>query len=79
MVGPQPITIGQELLVRIVRPGDRPRQGIGFLADGSFVVVERGIFALGREINVKVTGLLTTQRGRMVSGEPSDAQVSPRK
>jgi uncharacterized protein YacL len=65
-----PILPGQELRLRIVRPGDQPGQGIGFLTDDTMVVFERGLRALGKQIAVTVASVLETSAGRMVFARP---------
>src|SRR5262249_34069312 len=68
---PVPIVPGQTLTVRVVRPGDRPRQAIGFLSDGTWVVVEEGVFCLDHEGTIEVNRVLETGPGRMVFGSPA--------
>lgn len=59
---------GEVLLVRVVKPGDQPGQGVGYLEDGTMVVVEQGRGAIGQETPVVVTSALQTPAGRMVFG-----------
>jgi len=68
---PVPIVPGQTLTVRVVRPGDRPRQAIGFLSDGTWVVVEEVLFCLDHEVTIEVISVLETAAGRMVFGRPA--------
>ncbi len=59
---------GETLLVRIVKQGDQIGQGIGYLDDGTMVVVEQGRSAIGQEVNITVTSVLQTPAGRMIFG-----------
>jgi uncharacterized protein YacL len=52
--------------VRIVKPGEGPEQGIGYLDDGTMVVVEGGRDRIGQTFPVIVTSTLQTQAGRML-------------
>ena len=57
---------GEELSLKIIRPGDEPGQGVGYLNDGTMVVVEQGRAHVGRTANIIVTNSLQTSAGRMV-------------
>ncbi len=59
---------GETMIVRVVKPGDQIGQGVGYLEDGTMVVVEQGRSAIGQEINITVTSVLQTPAGRMVFG-----------
>lgn len=59
---------GEVLIVRVVKAGDQPGQGVGYLEDGTMVVVEQGRAAIGQETPVIVTSALQTPAGRMVFG-----------
>ena len=59
---------GASLPVQIVREGEEPGQGIGYLSDGTMVVAEGGKRHVGGEVNLVVTSVLQTQNGRMVFG-----------
>jgi uncharacterized protein YacL len=60
---------GEHLLVRIVKQGDQMGQGVGYLDDGTMVVVEQGKAAIGQEVPITVTSVLQTPAGRMVFGK----------
>ena len=60
---------GEIMLVRIVKPGDQIGQGVGYLDDGTMVVIEQGRHYLGSEINITVTSVLQTPAGRMIFGK----------
>jgi uncharacterized protein YacL len=61
---------GETLRVKIIRPGDEEGQGVGFLADGTMVVVEGARNRIGREIPIEVTSAIQTSAGRMIFGKP---------
>ncbi len=60
---------GEELTVTIVKEGKEPSQGIGYLDDGTMVVVENGADAVGRLQPVTVTSVLQTSAGKMIFAE----------
>jgi uncharacterized protein YacL len=59
---------GERVEVRLVKPGEEPGQGVGYLDDGTMVVVESGREHLGESVAVAVTSVLQTSAGRMVFG-----------
>ncbi len=59
---------GDELKLKIVKQGKEDNQGVGYLEDGTMVVVEGGREAIGQRLPVVVTGALQTPTGRMVFG-----------
>jgi uncharacterized protein YacL len=59
---------GEVLSVRLVKPGDQIGQGVGYLDDGTMVVVEQGRSYIGQEVNLAVTSVLQTPAGRMIFG-----------
>ena len=59
---------GENLTVRLVKPGDQVGQGIGYLDDGTMVVVEQGRPFIGQEVSISVTSVLQTPAGRMIFG-----------
>ena len=59
---------GEVMLVRLVKLGDQIGQGIGYLEDGTMVVVEQGRSAIGQEVSITVTSVLQTPAGRMIFG-----------
>ncbi len=68
-----PVAAGDEVPVLLLKAGKEAGQAVGYLDDGSMVVVERGRDRLGSEVPVKVTSVLTTANGRLVFGKPLDA------
>ena len=63
---------GEELMIRIVQEGKEPGQGIGFLDDGTMVVVEGGRRHLNTELSIAVTRVLQTAAGRMIFAQPKE-------
>lgn len=61
---------GEVLCVRIIQDGKEPGQGVGYMDDGTMVVVENGREHLDKEINVLVTKVLQTAAGRMIFARP---------
>lgn len=59
---------GEQISVRIVKPGEEPGQGIGYLEDGTMVVVESARERLGQTVSLSVTSMLQTSAGRMIFG-----------
>jgi len=57
---------GDALAVRLVKQGEEPDQGVGYLDDGTMVVVENGRGQIGRTVQVSVTSTLQTSAGRLV-------------
>ncbi len=57
---------GEEMTVHIVREGKEPGQGVGYLEDGTMVVVENGRRRVGETLEVAVTTVLQTSAGRMI-------------
>jgi uncharacterized protein YacL len=57
---------GEPLVVKIVQEGKEVGQGVGYLDDGTMVVVENGKSFIGRELEVIVTKVLQTAAGRML-------------
>lgn len=57
---------GEELHVTIVRDGKEAHQGVGYLEDGTMIVVENGRRLIGEDTDVQVTSVLQTVAGRMI-------------
>ncbi len=67
----RPIYIpGDTIDLKILKQGKEPEQGVGYLADGTMVVVEEGYEHLGDELPVVVTSALQTSAGRMIFAKP---------
>lgn len=59
---------GEVLQVKITKQGDQIGQGVGYLDDGTMVVVEQGRQAIGQDVGIIVTSVLQTPAGRMIFG-----------
>jgi uncharacterized protein YacL len=59
---------GETMTVRIVKIGDQPGQGVGYLDDGTMVVVEQGRQLVGQEALITVSNVLQNPAGRMIFG-----------
>jgi len=59
---------GETIDVRIVKTGEEPGQGVGYLEDGTMVVIEGGRDHIGEQVSAVVTSVLQTSAGRMVFG-----------
>jgi len=59
---------GEEMYVGIIREGKEAGQGVGYLDDGTMVVVDGGKVHVGEEVEVLVTSVLQTPAGRMIFG-----------
>lgn len=68
---------GEALVVRLVKPGDQIGQAVGYLDDGTMVVVEQGRPHIGQEIAITVTSVLQTPAGRMVFGRVDATRKTP--
>jgi uncharacterized protein YacL len=64
---------GDALSVRLVKPGEEADQGVGYLDDGTMVVVEDGRDRIGQTVHVNVTSTLQTSAGRLVFAKPATA------
>ena len=63
---------GEEMHVKIIREGKEPGQGVGYLDDGTMVVVEHGRKKVGSEVTVVATSVLQTPAGKMIFTEFRD-------
>lgn len=59
---------GEQLQVKILKPGEEQGQGVGYLEDGTMVVVEGGRTHMGETVDIAVTSVLQTSAGRMIFG-----------
>ena len=67
----RPIVLpGEEMPVRIIQEGKEFGQGLGFLDDGTMIVVENGLRYINSSITVVVTRVLQTTAGRMIFAHP---------
>ena len=59
---------GESLNVRVVKAGEEAGQGVGYLDDGTMIVIEGGREHINEEVNIAVTSVLQTSAGRMIFG-----------
>lgn len=57
---------GEEMRVQVLREGKEPGQGVGYLDDGTMIIVDNGKRHIGETIDVVVTTVLQTSAGRMI-------------
>ena len=70
---------GERMTVHILKPGEGPGQGVGYLDDGTMVVVEQGRNYLNEDVEFTVTNSRQTVQGRMIFGRlNADARVGAR-
>jgi uncharacterized protein YacL len=60
---------GESMQIRIIKPGEEADQGIGYLPDGTMVVVEGARDRIGRDVLLSVTSSLQTSAGKMIFGK----------
>ncbi len=60
---------GEAMTVKVLRLGEDPNQGVGYLEDGTMVVIEGANDKIGRTITFAVTSALQTSAGRMIFGK----------
>ena len=66
----RPNVLPQEALtVSVIREGNQANQGVGYLDDGTMVVVENGKPHIGETLDVVVTQVIRTERGKMIFAE----------
>jgi uncharacterized protein YacL len=61
---------GETMLIRVIQEGKEAAQGVGYLDDGTMVVIENGRRYLDNELEVAVTKVLQTNAGRMIFAAP---------
>jgi len=60
---------GEKMEIKVVHVGKDPKQGVGYLPDGTMIVVEDGVGLLGKTINMEVTRVIQGSAGRMIFGK----------
>lgn len=61
-----PMIPGEEVEVKVIQEGKEKSQGVGYLPDGTMIVVENGASYLGKKIKTKVSRVIQTVAGRMI-------------
>jgi len=63
----KPIVLPDEdFVIKIIKEGKEAGQGVGYLDDGTMVVIENGGKLIGKEVKVTVTSVLQTSAGQMI-------------
>jgi len=62
----QDVSIGSRVTIELVRPGKDPNQAVGYLPDGSMLVVNDGKNHIGEEVLVEVDSVVPSSGGKMV-------------
>jgi uncharacterized protein YacL len=75
--------VGERFAIRVTKPGESAGQGVGWLDDGTMVVIEDGRAHMNQEVEVVVTNVLQTSAGKMifsrVSRETGDGPLTSRR
>jgi len=67
---------GDSIDLKILREGKEPAQGVGYLDDGTMVVVEEARAFVGGELQVVATSALQTSAGRMIFARPKASAIA---
>jgi uncharacterized protein YacL len=66
------LVLGESLEVELMKPGKEEGQAVGYLEDGSMVVVTDGRERIGKRVHVEITSVLPTAGGKMIFARLSD-------
>ena len=69
---------GESMKVRVVKPGENSGQGVGYLEDGTMVVVEGARDRVGVEVELTVTNVIQNPAGKMIFGRVDGGSRGPR-
>lgn len=69
---------GEELVVKVVSKGKEKGQGVGYLPDGTMIVVENGERMVGQELTTVVSRALQTVAGKMIFVAPKSNKKHPK-
>lgn len=61
---------GDRLRIKIIKEGESPGQGVGYLDDGTMVVCEQASHLIGKDTDIIVTSVLQSSAGRMIFSKP---------
>ena len=61
---------GEKMTIKVVQEGKEPGQGVGFMDDGTMIVVESGKNYLNQDMDVSVTRVLQTAAGCIIFAQP---------
>jgi len=68
---------GETLTINVIKEGKEPKQGVGYLEDGTMVVVESADHEIGKELEVMVTSVFQTAAGRMIFSRKIREEAEP--
>ncbi|HEX9711760.1 MAG TPA: TRAM domain-containing protein [Actinomycetota bacterium] len=68
---------GEQIRLELAREGREPGQGVGYLDDGTMVVVEQAAAEIGRHVDAVVNRIVQTPGGRMLFARLADGAVTP--
>jgi uncharacterized protein YacL len=71
-----PVVVGEDVVVQLIKPGREAGQAVGYLDDGTMVVVERGKALVGKDVTVRVTSVVITANGRLVFAHVSGSAAA---
>lgn len=66
------LAAGEVLLTEVMKEGKEFSQGVGYLDDGTMIVIENGRKYIGKQIEIVVTSVLQTSAGRMIFAKPKE-------
>lgn len=67
----RPVVVpGEYMMVKVVQPGKEKSQGVGYLADGTMIVVDNGDKLMGQEVECEITRVFQTVAGKMLFAAP---------
>ena len=73
----KPVTyVGEVMVLAISKEGKEPGQGVGYLEDGTMVVIEEGVNFIGSQVEVVVVSILHTSGGRMIFAKLHNASAA---
>jgi uncharacterized protein YacL len=68
---------GEKMNIAILKEGKEYNQGVGYLDDGTMVVVDHARRMIGRSVEISVTSVLQTASGKMIFGKMEESQQRP--
>lgn len=68
---------GEKMNIAVLKEGKEYNQGIGYLNDGTMVVVDHARRMIGRSVEITVTSVLQTATGKMIFGKIDEVSVKP--
>ena len=66
---------GEHIEMKIIKEGESPGQGVGYLDDGTMVVCENGGNDIGNQVDLVVTSVLQNSAGRMIFGRLAESST----